>query len=271
MTAPLQAVRTVITRDHLTAATAKAHASLNHFSAQNTDTARTPESENVRRSVLGALGEHATLTWLQNAIGDNYLVRDVSLSAATGSDLEIVTPDRRIGIEVKTTTYSHWVQHGRSISEDQLWNTDADIYIWCAGPWDAKPTEAWVVGWSTTADVRRDSTPQLYANSSSPRLQRDPVGPLPQQPVMPAYDLDDYDFDEPEWHQRDHRTDLREAGDLPTTPADLSNKAALAKLLEPPGWVGGVQPRPGFGSISARVRPNAAVRPLPELLGWLTA
>jgi hypothetical protein len=268
-----EAVRVDISTTVLEAIGARARARLTRFEAAGRPESGASDGELLRRNILGLAGEQAVLQWLRTVMPEGVEVRDTAEAPDHQSDVEVTTQAGVLGIEVKTTTYDAWLSHGRSVPADQLYETDAEIYVWCAGPNARSPREVYIVGWSTTTDIRRDHHEQRYtgAHGGTPR----PPAKLPTSyspDPLPEYGLDDSGFDEHEWRQM---TALR---DVDTTDAiedwDESEPGrpggALATLLSAPQWREGTDPRPGFGPSNAIVRANATVRPLVTLDDWIT-
>jgi hypothetical protein len=141
------------------------------------------------------------------------------------SDLEVTTVAGTIGVEVKSTTYNGWLRHGRCVGADQLYETDAEVYVWCAGPDTSRPAEIHVVGWSTTADVSRGHTAQRYTGQREVPTRLVSAGATaggPGSDRSPEYDLDDVGFDEHVWQQAQGAREM----DSPE-PGDVSDDSSL--------------------------------------------
>lgn len=271
----LEAQRVPVSVNAVAGAEARARARLVRFKASGRASRIVADSEALRRNVLGVLGEQVVLLWLRSALGDDLLVRDAADSPDGPSDLEVSTPAGVLGVEVKTTTYGGWQRHGRSIPEDQLYDTDAAVYVWVAGPDSSTPTEMYIVGWSTTEAARRESSAQSYTRFRA-EAERDHARPqVPRaDSSFPSYDLDDLGFDGHEWSQEGSGqydesadTDVDEYELNPNSPT--VDRDPLATMLAQPAWQEGTDPRPGFGSGRAMVRVGAEVRSIRELPDWI--
>lgn len=274
MSAGLEALRVSISPTALAGIEKRARARLTRFEAAGRAGAFVGEGELLRRNIRGVAGEQAVLRWLRVVLGDAVLIRDAADAADGPSDLEVTTSTGVLGIEVKTTTYDGWLRHGRSITENQLFDTDAEVYVWCAGPDELKPREVYVIGWSTTADVRREASEQRYTGHRDGSMRPAPVSDAKHlNERVPEYGVDDSGFDEHEWYQS---VGLREVDDAntdesPDVREPVTHLDALSTLLRTPEWCEGNEPRPGFGPSKAIVRANAAVRQLAALVAWIGA
>lgn len=252
----------------------RARARLTRFEAAGHARAISGDDERLRRNVLGVTGEQAVLLWLRDVLGDAIEIRDAADAPDGPSDLEVTTAAGTLGVEVKTTTYDRWLRFGRVIAEEQVWGTDAEIYVWCAGPDVSGPREIHIVGWSTTADVRRDYAKQRFTRARDGSMRPPPVvAPKSRNEWGPDYGLDDSDFDDYEWNQSAGLGEGDEAGSIDDS--DMSepvvrHQAALSTLLTSPEWREGNEPRPGFGPSRSIVRANAPVRPLAALADWVS-
>ncbi len=167
------------------------------------------------------------------------------------------------------STYDRWKRSGRTVSADQLRTTDAQLYIWCVGPDVMMPKEVYVLGWSTTAGVRREHDSQRYTGSrGAPVGTRSHQVPDLPRDDGPVYDLNDPEFDEVEWHQT---ASMREPEPPPEQldPQVSIDTAPVLPWLLANDWREGDEPRPGRGPGTPMIRVRAAVRPLPELLDWI--
>lgn len=223
------------------------------------------------RNMRGLAGEQAVLTALTQMLGRGYVVRDAADAPDGPSDLEVTTPKGVLGVEVKTTTYGRWRKFGRAIPDDQLWMTDAAVYVWCAAADVRDMREIYIVGWSTTEDIRRNHSDQLYSGRPSFRQFTLPnaITKTPRE-FFPKYGIDDPEFDEFEWNQPSGQGSREALCDQ--NPADTSHVSAEVdplSILLATQWLEGNEARPGFGPRKAIVRTNAAIRPLAELPDWI--
>ena len=252
----------------------RARARLTRFEAAGRASAISGDEELLRRNVRGVAGEQAVLLWLRDLLGDAIVIRDAADAPDGPNDLEVTTAVGVLGVEVKTTTYDRWLRFGRAITAEQVWATDAEIYVWCAAPDASKPREIHIVGWSTTADVRRDHSEQRFTGTRDGSMRPLPVAaPMHPSERVPDYGLDDSDFDEHEWNQSAGLGKVGEADAIDDS--DMSgpvvrHQDALSTLLTAPEWREGNEPRPGFGPTKKIVRANAPVRPLTALTDWIS-
>ena len=147
----------------------------------------------VNANIMGRLGELAVNHFLKRQL-PNLLVSDVADDASTPSDLEVSTADdlsRRLGIEVKTTSFANWYRRGRVIGKRQFGSTDAHAYVWCTT--DATPEQEtlFIMGWLPKADMAdRLRVPPHYQSVKSPRRCSPPL----VQARPPGYNYDEDDF-----------------------------------------------------------------------------
>ena len=273
MSERLAALRVDISPKALGGIEERARVRLARFAAAGSASVISGDGELLRRNVRGVAGEQAVLLWLRDVLGDAVEVRDAADAADGPSDLEVTTAAGVLGIEVKTTTYDGWLRYGRSINAEQVWETDAEIYVWCAGPNMSKPREIHIVGWSTTDDVRRDHSEQRFTGARGGSRRPIPVASsMHPRERVPQYGPDDSDFDEHEWYQSAGLEEGHEADVIDDPDMSVSverHQDALLTLLTAPEWREGSEPRPGFGPSSAIVRANAPVRPLADLGDWI--
>jgi len=274
MSEGLVALRVDISPKALAGIEERARARLTRFKAAGLASAISGDGELLRRNVRGVAGEQAVLLWLRDVLGDAIEIRDAADAPDGPSDLEVTTAAGVLGVEVKTTTYDRWLRFGRAIAAEQVWDTDAEIYVWCAGPDESKPREIHIVGWSTTADVRRDHSEQRFTGTRDGSMRPLPVAaPIHPSERVPDYGLDDSDFDEHEWNQSAGlgKGDEGEAIDNSGMSGPVvRNQDALSTLLTAPAWREGNEPRPGFGPSKTIVRANAPMRPLTALTAWIS-
>ena len=261
-----------VSHEVLVASRERARARLAQFNAAGRNRGPSDATEAVRRNVLGVLGEQAALRWLQGELGDDASVRDSADSSDGPSDLEVTSSAGVLGIEVKTTTYDRWLRHGRLVPEDQLYDTDAEVYVWCAGPNTHTPTEIHLVGWCTAERARSERSTQLFTGIRAAYTRATPAGGMPSaHEAAPAYDLTDPVFDDYEWQQTAAARDISTVShpDPPDDWAETPHLDPLATLTTAPMWLEGTDPRPGFGPAQAVVRVTARVRPLASLPEWI--
>lgn len=273
MSGGLAALRVDISLKALAGIEERARVRLARFEAAGRARLMSGDRGLLRRNVRGVAGEQAVLLWLRDVLGDAVEIRDAADAADGPSDLEVTTAAGVLGIEVKTTTYDGWLRYGRSISAEQVWDTDAEIYVWCAGPDVSKPREIHIVGWSTTDDVRRDHSEQRFTGARDGSMRPIPVAAsMHTSEPVPEYGLDDSDFDEHEWYQsaglgKGHEADVIDDPDM--SASVVRHQDARLALLTAPEWREGSEPRPGFGPSNAIVRANAPVRSLTALADWI--
>lgn len=274
MSGGLAALRVDISPKALVGIEERARARLTRFEAAGRASQVSGGGELLRRNVRGVAGEQAVLFWLRDVLGDAIEVRDAADAPDGPSDLEVTTEAGVLGVEVKTTTYERWLRFGRAISAEQVWDTDAEVYFWCAGPDVSKPREIHIVGWSTTADVRRDHSEQRFTGTRDGSMRPLPVAaPMHPSERVPGYGLDDSDFDEHEWNQSAGLGKVGEADAIDDSDRSgpvVRHQDALSALLAVPEWREGNEPRPGFGPGKTIVRANALVRPLTSLTDWIS-
>lgn len=268
------ALRVDISEEALAGIEQRAQARLRRLKAAGRASGISGNAALLRRNIQGVAGEQAVLLWLREVLGDGIEIRDAADDPDGPSDLEVTTAAGVLGVEVKTTTYHGWLRFGRAIPAEQVWETDAEIYVWCAWPDVSKPREIHIVGWSTTADLRRDHSEQRFTRTRDGSMRPLPVA-APNHPSerVPDYGLDDSDFDEHEWNQSaglgksDEGDPIDNSG---MSGAVVGNQDALSTLLTAPEWQEGNEPRPGFGPSKTIVRANAPVRPLTAFHDWLS-
>lgn len=232
----------------------------------------------VNANIMGLLGELAVLNLLKRIL-PNLLVSDVADDPSTPSDLEISTADdlaRRLGIEIKTTSFANWYRRGRVIGMSQFESTDALAYVWCTTAATPKQDTLFVMGWLPRAGMR-DHIREQPAFHPRPSFSR--YAPPPPQARRPEYDYDEDDFGYDSYGRDDLATshDPEDHDDpwsisndslYPTGGTRLSDQDALLKLQTTnPSW------EEGNGGISWRdpnqVRVVGPMNNMGDLGDWL--
>lgn len=283
MTEEIRAVRITIQPTGLEKIVERAEKRIDSLAGSGRVQRNLTRQKHRRNNILGVAAEEAVRLWLRASFpgGD---VRDVAGLAHPAYDLEVREAGRVVGVEVKSTTYDRWLQHGRMVDGDQLRETTALVYMWVATPDTDKPNEVHLVGWSTTTDVRR-STSRVRFNgiSTFPTLRDTRPSPEPyiEPSSAPLYDAGDFGYDEFEvdqdfgWRRGFEERELSEPDYVPAAvewrpePKTFpSGPRALAYLIENQ-WVEGFERRPGAGYPTGSVQVDSKVRPLSELVDWL--
>jgi len=235
------------------------------------------QAGDVDANIMGLLGELVVRLLLEREL-PSLLVSDVADDPSTPYDLEVSAADdfaRRLGIEVKTTSYAKWHRRGRVISRRQFESTDdALAYVWCTTQATPKQDTLFVMGWLPRAEVKDHlCDPPAFHPRPSYSSYRPQLAQVQARRPDYDYDQDDVGYDSygrddygPE--DRDHSWARNEEAAWHDEDTALTDREALVKLQTPDHfWEEGL----GDTSWSDRnqVRVVGAMNDMGDLADWV--
>jgi hypothetical protein len=225
-------------------------------------------------NLLGVVGELAVVTYLDGVLPVGWVAEWVADRPSPVSDVLVYSEGgRSIRLEVKTTTRDRWSRHGRIIDEDQMYETDADAYVWCVAERSIHPPDVYLVGWSPIDEVRSGWSAATFTGRREPRLvtSRGEYHEPPSVNHRFDYDFDDHGVDEYEeqaapWYSSPTLDDPELA--VLRQEAVVSTHESPKRPTEP-NWAEGNDPLDGFGKMNDLARVTAVIRPMSSVVGVL--
>lgn len=223
---------------------------------------------------IGVVGELAVIAHLRHVLPHGCQINWVGDSAHDPADVLVRLPSGAwVGLEVKTTTPVRWRRHGRIVAADQMYETTAVAYVWCAAERAIRLPQVHLLGWSPTREMRSSWSAAAWTGQRRDwsLLSPQPEGtPRPDEELY-RYDLDETDLDDHDMPARQHYGP-RDNSDLMADAAGVHAEDGLPPRLPAKGhedWQEGCKALDGLGSIHELLRVTASLRGVSELPAWL--